>query len=64
MSTQETVDKRLFTAIKPQPTVEQVRIWARHHLVKGEAMLYAAGLTDEQGDWSPLPTHPMNHERT
>lgn len=62
MSTQETVAARLFKVVKPQPTIEQVREWARHHLTKGEAMLYSTGLTDELGNWLPLPFCPMNHE--
>lgn len=53
--TNDGIAARLFAVVKPQPTVEQVRVWARHHLIKGEAMLYSAGLTDELGNWLPEP---------
>ena len=51
----EGVAALLFKVVKPQPTIEQVRVWARHHLIKGEDMLYSAGLTDELGNWLPMP---------
>lgn len=58
----EGISERLFKTLTPQLTIAQVIFNVRCDVTEVPAMLYARSITDELGNWKPLPYFPLNHE--